>query len=110
MNCSDKKQAAPIAATIGSGKGDQEECVLRSANSHNDYISVHAHNQDQHDGFIELFRLGFSEDELDTIRLHGFNVLQVYVGVLDLLCFNQADESNVHDVFKEALPELFVKV
>lgn len=54
----------------------------------------------------ELFRLGFTKAELTLFQLHGFNPVQVYKAVLELLVDNVPEEEIKHE-FKQLFPELF---
>jgi len=54
----------------------------------------------------ELLRLGFTKAELNLFQLHGFNAVQVYKAVLELLVDN-VHEAEVKHEFKQIFPELF---
>ena len=54
----------------------------------------------------ELLRLGFTKAELNLFQLHGFNAVQVYNAVLELLVDN-VPEAEVKHEFKQLFPELF---
>lgn len=54
----------------------------------------------------ELLRLGFTKAELNLFQLHGFNAIQVYKAVLELLVDNVPEEKAKCE-FKQIFPELF---